>query len=386
LPKKLERKTVLLLHKLFPVVLAAFAVASAQQQPEVIATGLQMPHRLVLTPGGNFLVTETSMEANQGRISLVTRSGQRSSILENLPSGTGGGGASGPTGMALRGRTLYFALGIGDAERPGANGARVFNPAGVSSPIFASVLKVQFSRDVDAVTSPFVLTAQHQRALNDWADVTINSGSDSITVSMLARFPHAEPIPGPLLLKFSNPWALTLSEDGNTLYVADASGDSLSRIDTSTGRISRFARFAPLPNVLPGVGGPTVDPVPTSVRLYGNQLLVSFLTGFPFIPGHARVLAVNPDGTTQPFIYGVTSVTDVLWRLGANGTGQFFVLEHSGNLRVPNTAGRLLRFDTPEPTVAAANLTTPVSLAYNDATKELFILELSGRILRLTLN
>jgi hypothetical protein len=43
----------------------------------------------------------------------------------------------------------------------------------------------------------------------------------------------------------------------------------------------------------------------------------------------------------------------------------------------------LLRFDTENATVAAAPLITPVSMAFDEATQDLFILELRGQILRL---
>ena len=115
----------------------------------------------------------------------------------------------------------------------------------------------------------------------------------------------------------------------------------------------RIVRFAPLPN--PGVPGPPVfDAVPTSVRIYGNQLLMSLLTGFPFVPGLASVLTVDPEtGAVGPFINGLTSVTDVLWRDRGSGRSQFLALEFSVNQSLdPAPPGRLLRFDTPAAEVA----------------------------------
>ena len=182
-------------------------------------------------------------------------------------------------------------------------------------------------------------------------------------------------------------------EDGSTLYVTDASMDALATVDTATGRWRRL-RFPPVPNPTP-IGAPVLDSVPTSARIYGNQVLVSFLTGFPFVPGNARVVAVNPGtgasdlGSAEPFIFGLTSVTDVLWRRGPNGQSQFFVLEFSQNQSAPMPPpGRLLRYDAGAagPQVAAAPLITPVSLAYDAATKDLFILELRGQIVRLALD
>jgi hypothetical protein len=141
-------------------------------------------------------------------------------------------------------------------------------------------------------------------------------------------------------------------------------------------------RFTPLPNPS-GFGPPVVDTVPTSVRVRGNTVLVSFLTGFPFVPGYARVLQVNPaNRTADPFIFSVTSVVDVLWRDRAPGVPQFFVLEFSKDmLYQPTPPGRLVRYDTPVPEVVVHDLMAPVSMAFDPATEEVFILELTGRIL-----
>jgi hypothetical protein len=375
-----------------------FGASPAWCQPEVVVTGLQGPHKMILTPGGNLLVSEPSMTSNAGRVSFVTPAGARSSLLEGLPSGTDVtmAGASGPAGMALHERTLYLAVGNGDSERAlqGPAGPHVFNPAGASSPLFASILEIRFSLDIDSVGGPFVMTTQHQQALNNGAEVEIDSGSGGTArFSVLARFPNAEPTPGPFVYRFSNLWGMAVSEDGSTLYVTDASMDALATVDTATGRWRRL-RFPPVPNPTP-IGAPVLDSVPTSARIYGNQVLVSFLTGFPFAPGNARVLAVNPGtgasdlGSAEPFIFGLTSVTDVLWRRGPNGQSQFFVLEFSQNQSVPMPPpGRLLRYDAGAagPQVAAAPLITPVSLAYDAATKDLFILELRGQIVRLALD
>jgi hypothetical protein len=158
-----------------------------------------------------------------------------------------------------------------------------------------------------------------------------------------------------------------LSADGETLYMTDASINALVAIDTSTGRWRRLLRFPVLPNIGP-IGPPVVESVPTGLRLYGGQLLVSFLTGFPFARGHARVLAVNPDdATTEPFIFGLTSAVDVLWRDVPGGGRQFFVLEFSQNQSAqPPAPGRLLRYDTPQPQVVLDDLLGPVSLAYDE--------------------
>lgn len=362
--------------------------SAAWCQPQTLATGLQTPVKIVLTPQGNFLVTETSMNPNSGRVSFVSRAGVRRSLIEGLPSGTEVtlAGGSGPAAMALRERTLYLSIGPGDLERMGAApGTSMLNPKSASSPIFSSLLEIRFSADVDTIGSTFHMTAQHQQALNDGAEVELADAGATARISLLARFPIAEPHPA-AIYKFSNPWGLALSEDGRNLYLTDASQNCLLRIDTATGRWRRVARFPPLANPTP-VGPPVLDAVPTNVRIYGDSVLVSFLSGFPFARGNARVLIVNPEtGAADPFIFGLSSATDVLWRPRPGGRPQFFALEFSTNQSAnPAPPGRLLRFDTPEAQVAGT-FVTPVNMVFDEATSELFILELRGQIQKLKIN
>ncbi len=366
-----------------------FVVSSAWCQPQVLVTGLQGPHKIILTPRGNLLVSETSMEPNAGRISFVTRSGTRRSLFEGLPSGTevtlaGGGG---PSALALRERTLYVAMGAGDSERRGPSpGTSIHNPVGASSPLFAAILEVRFNEDVDSISGVFRMTPEHQWVLADGGEVELSGdGAGRARVSVLTRFPISEPHPA-RLYRFSNLWGLALSDDGSSLYVADASMDSLARVETATGRWRRLVRFPPIQNT-GTIGPPVIDSVPTSVRIYGDQLLVSFLSGFPFNRGSAHVRVVNPQtGVSEQFMYDLTSVTDVLWRSRPNARPQFFVLEFSANQSAqPSPPGRLLRFDTAEAQVAAAGLITPVSMAFDESTQDLYILELRGQILRLRL-
>src|SRR5205807_100720 len=180
----------------------------------------QAPGKIILTPRGNFLITETtSISPNSGRLSFVSRAGVRRSLIEGLPSGTEVtlAGGSGPAAMALRDRTLYLSIGPGDSERAGAApGTSTLNPQSASSPIFSSLLEIRFSADVDAIGSTFRMTVQHQQALNDGGEVELADAGATARISLLTRFPIAEPHPT-AVYKFSNPWGLALSDDGRNL-------------------------------------------------------------------------------------------------------------------------------------------------------------------------
>jgi hypothetical protein len=106
---------------------------------------------MIVTPAGNLLVSEASTQPNAGRLSLVTPTGVRRTLIEGLPSGLEvAGGPSGPTAMVVRDQTLYLAIGGGDAERRGeAPGTAIHNPQGRSSALFASVLRMRFATDLD---------------------------------------------------------------------------------------------------------------------------------------------------------------------------------------------------------------------------------------------
>ncbi len=354
-------------------------------QAEVVITGLQGPQKIIITPRGNFLVTETSIQTNSGRVSFVSRAGVRRSLFEGMPSGAEvTGGSGGPTALALRERTLYIAMGGGDTERRPPTGATIHNPAGASSPIFCSILEVRFSADVDTLAGTFRFTPALQQSLADGESVDLDDGAGSrARVSLLVDFPDS--VPEGAGYRFGNPWGLALTPDGNTLWVTDGSMNTLNRVNTATGRWQRQVRFPQLPNVGP-FGPPMIDAVPTSLRLYGDQILVSFLTGVPFTSGYARVLAVNPETKVmEPFIFNLTSAVDVFWRDRPGQRPQFFALEFSvAQLATPPGPGRLLRYDSPAPQVVLNDLRAPVSLAFDPATEDLFILELSGRILKVS--
>lgn len=365
--------------------LATTTLGISWAQPRPIVTGLQGPQKLILTPSGNLLISETNQRPNLGRISFATRSGARRSLFENMPSGTEvTGGGSGPTALALRERTLYVAIGGGEIERRAPDGSSIHNPAGISSPLFASVLEFRFDRDVDMIGGTFRMTPEIQQRLADGDEAVLEDGQGARTTArLLVKLQNSIPDPR-LTYRFANPWGLALAPSGRTLYLTDGSMNSLVAIDTQSGRPVKLATFENVPNYGP-LGPPTVESVPTSVRVYGDQLLVSFLSGVPFQRGNGRVLAVNPERrTSEPFIFGLTSCTDVLYREMPNGRAQFWVLEFSLNqLATPPAPGRLLRYDTPSPVVVVPALPAPTSLALDERAEVLYILSLTGQVFEL---
>ena len=117
------------------------------QQATVFASGLLNPSKIITGPGGSLLAAETGTTPNSGRISVISPSGTRSTLIDGLPSGLGppAGDADGPNGLLLDGNTLYIAVGEGDLYANGTvPGTTIVNAAGISSPIFDTLLQVNF--------------------------------------------------------------------------------------------------------------------------------------------------------------------------------------------------------------------------------------------------
>jgi hypothetical protein len=86
-----------------------------------------------------------------------------------------------------------------------------------------------------------------------------------------------------------------------------------------------------------------IRPRISTIRGYGDSLLVSYLTGFPFAVGNASLQLVDRHrGVATPLITGLQTAIDVLPI--TRGTGLFYVLEQSQQLKA-GAPGCLLRID-----------------------------------------
>src|ERR1044072_8906472 len=125
---------------------------------DTFATNLRAPLSSALTNQGNILISETgNTTLRSGRISILDQLGNRRTLLDGIPSAINDvNEPAGPAGIFMRGRTLYVAIGTGDVGRPGpAPGSTMVNPNPISSPIFSSVLGLQFSANTEDTTSGF---------------------------------------------------------------------------------------------------------------------------------------------------------------------------------------------------------------------------------------
>jgi hypothetical protein len=364
---------------------------SAQCPTTVFASDLRAPTKIILSQNGNLLVAEQGNGPNTGRISILDpSSGERRTLLDGLPSGINNLGGfpapSGPSGLAMRGRTLFIAIGVGDAALLGPlPGTEVPNP-NPSSPILSSVLEVHFSANAENISSGFTLTEADQAALKSGAELVLDNGKgDRLTIKLLADFPNVVPAPRPDLpdnTVSSNPFGVAVT--GNLLYVVDASLNLIWTVELNSGATAVLTRFASLPNPLFPFGPLAIDPVPDSIHLFGRKFLVTLLSGFPFPPDVAQVRIVDPHtGDDKPFITGLTSAIDVL-PVKTRGDGDEFVTLEFSTDQLAQAPGRLQLFTSPggPPVVIANCLITPTSMALDPKTGSLFVTEIfTGRII-----
>lgn len=357
--------------------------AANAQTATVLATGLNNPMKVVLTPESNLLVSESTIQLNTGRISSVSRSGNRQTLLDGLPSGPAAPNNQplGPGALVLDGRTLYIGILEGNALVPAATpgSPAVPNPNGVGSPLFSSILRVRFSADVDRILTGFSLTLENQFTIADGFEVQLtNSDRQTATIDLLADFPDTPPDPREIYGHVT-PYGMALDPAREFLYVADAGQNRIIKVSVTTGRWQTLVRIPRVPRIPPAGTQTETDAVPTSVRFYGDQILVTLLTGAPFAEGAAGVRIVNPaTREIQQFINLLTTTTDVLYR-DRPARAQFFVLE----VRTPmgRGPGRLIQYDSTLGRVIADQLAGPTGMAQDPVTGDIFVAEFSaGRI------
>jgi hypothetical protein len=363
-----------------------------------IASGLRTPLGVAWTPNGNLLVAETGVKgvARSGRISIIGSDGARRTLLDGLPSATNDvGDASGPSGVSLRGRTLYVSMGIGDvgvlardaAGQPIA-GTLLPNPNGPSSPIFSSVLAVHFSAAVEQRTEGFTLGSVDEQALADGRTVTLDrSAGERMTVEKIVDFPNYIPAPRPGLpnnVRGSNPFKLVPVDE--QLYVTDGGRNLVWQVDLTTHAFAPLVEFPAIPNPLFGIGpgGPTIDAVPTGIAAWGDQLLVALFRGVPFPPGVSSIQRVDPATATETtWIGGLKTAIAVL----PLADSSLLVMQLASSGLFFGGPGTLLKFSAPggPPALLADCLTAPSAMALDAKSGRLYVSDLTGRIVSLPL-
>ncbi|HEY0430097.1 MAG TPA: ScyD/ScyE family protein [Pyrinomonadaceae bacterium] len=362
------------------------------QAASVFTTGLQAPTKIITAGESHLLVAETGTGApNTSRISMVDRTtGARQTLIDGLPSAfnTVEQSPSGASGIKLAGLKLYLTFGQGDSVISGRRGGTVANP-NPATPLNNSILELTLPADYEALAGNFSLSLNNQTALAGGSQVILqNSEGKFLTVRLVANLPDYATENLPFLpqgnVRPANVFGIEMAN--GSLYVIDASFNQLYKVNPATGEYSTFAVFPPKPNPLP-FGPPFSEAVPNNVRLFGNQLLVSFLTGFPFATGNAEIQSVDlTNGSRQVFRGNLTSAMDILPVPLTNNNHSFYVLEFSANmLGNPPPPGKLKLITSAGETVVSSSLISPTSVARDGDTGDLFVTEIfTGRIIRIS--
>jgi sugar lactone lactonase YvrE len=367
-------------------------VSSVSAQCSTVVSGLREPLGSALTNQGNLLVSETGTTAlHSGRISIIDPLGNRRTLLDALPSAINDVmDASGPAGIFMRGRTLYVAIGTGDAGRAGPfPGTTIPNPNPISSPIFSSVLGIQFSAHTENTTSGFTLTSADEPALANGETVVLSDGEGGqLKIRLIVDFPNYVANPLPTFagnIQLSNPYGLVPVDD--VLYVTDGGRNRVWQVDLLTGSFSTLVTFPQIPNPLFQIvpaGGPFLDAVPTGITAVDNKLLVTLFRGVPFPPGTSTVQEIDTASATQTvLIANRKTAVDVI----ADDAG-YLVLQHASAGPFFGSPGQVLRFVNPAdpPSVVTNCLTRPTTMTLNKSKDTLYVTEYGGRVVGVTLN
>ncbi len=155
----------------------------------------------------------------------------------------------------------------------------------------------------------------------------------------------------------THPYNLIKGPDGD-IYIADAGANAIIH-RKSERHYSVLAEIPGFANPTP-VGPPQVQTVPTGLIFDGHNFLISTLTGFPFITGHANVYKVSLAGNVSVYQPGFTTLVDI-----ANGNIYGHLLLQYGAFGptgfVPNT-GALILANGFGMTTLTSTLNMPVGL------------------------
>jgi sugar lactone lactonase YvrE len=107
------------------------------------------------------------------------------------------------------------------------------------------------------------------------------------------------------------------------------------------------------------------DPVPTAVVFDDNgNAYVSLLSGYPFVPGTAKVMRVTPEGEIRDYATGLTMLTD----LQRGPDGELYAVEFgmfSEQGPVPSTGALVRIHEDNASEVLISGLSFPTGLAFD---------------------
>jgi len=164
----------------------------------------------------------------------------------------------------------------------------------------------------------------------------------------------------------SHPYRLTPGPKG-LLWVTDAAGNDLLRVDPATGKVSLVAVFPGLPSDTPSAnrnGANEIDPVPTGLVVRDDgSALVALLSGGAFPDGASKIVEVSPEGDLSDFVTGLTAAIDL--KRGPDGNIYVVQLAHFGDGDFLPATGSVLRLTPDGPQPVLDHLAFPTAVAFS---------------------
>ena len=240
-----------------------------------VATGLVSPIGMEADRNGNVWVAQEGTGKNDGKVSIITTSGQKFDAIIGLESFiTDIGEVEGPSHLLFTEGRLFILGAHGKMYKANVNS---FRPGNI--PLAASTLAVE---DIGA----FVLGYNF-----------VNNAHDT------------------------HPYGITKGPD-DAIYIADAAANAIIKRSRS-GVLTVLAEVPGIPNPLP-YGPPQIQSVPTGVIYDGQNFLVTAFLGFPFPAGKSLIYKISRAGAVSVYQQGFTSLVD----LAEGGYYGHLVLEH----------------------------------------------------------
>ncbi|WP_090153882.1 ScyD/ScyE family protein [Dyadobacter soli] len=220
-------------------------------------SNLKAPIGIALDDNGNIWVTEvgTGTNSNDGSISMITPSGQKTLFVTGLQSITSMGSIEGLTKLLYKDGKLYFLHGV------------------------SGKLYIADVSSFHAGDSPVSLAG--------------------IPVHDIGDFVRGKNYTDPVN---SNPFEMVFGPDNN-LYIADAGGNVIIKREQGTGALSEFAL---IPKTDEGN-----EAVPTGIVFDGSKFIVTTLTGFPFTPGAAKIFQITTAGFVSEYKTNLTTLSGI---------------------------------------------------------------------------
>ena len=300
----------------------------------VIVQGLHNPRQLAFAPDGSLYITEAGVASGGGPSTIVRGETQTYTETGSLTRYAGGIASRVLTGLP----SVY-----------GATSLDVVGPNGIAFGSGGTMAVV-----IGGGVNPLVRATDLAPLGASLQQLRLPTGTVDLGMFEAVHNPAGGPVD-------SDPWHVASMPNGAFL-VTDSGGNSLLRVDAG-GTVSLVASFASR-----ALGGPfPTEPVPTGVAVGPDgAIYVSELTGFPFIPGAARIYRIAPGGTPTVFATGFTMLSDLAF--AADGT--LYALEYDSNgLLAPGDQGALWKVNVDGSRTlvyAGSDLVDPTGLAIRD--------------------